>query len=194
MVYNTKPMMKILTVILAFISLQCSAQLSVSTLPPLDKSPMDISYYPANYPILKIQGKITEPLGARLIYSRPQLNGRRAFGELRELGKLWRLGANEATEIEFFRDAKIANRLVKKGRYTLYAIPDSGQWTIILNRDIDTWGDFKYDATKDVLRTNVPVSKNDINEVLTMVFEKSTLGANLLIYWDDVKVALPIVF
>jgi len=194
MVFNTKPMMKILTVILAFISLECSAQLNTSTLPPLDKSPMDISYYPANYPILKIQGKITEPLGARLIYSRPQSNGRRAFGELRELGKLWRLGANEATEIEFFRDAKIANKIVKKGRYTLYAIPNTGQWTIILNRDVDTWGDFKYDETKDVLRTNVPVEKNEVNEVLTMVFEKSNLGANLLIYWDDVKVTLPIVF
>jgi hypothetical protein len=187
-------MMKLLTVILTLLSLQSMAQLNPAALPPLDKSPMDISYYPANYPILKIQGKITEPLGARLIYSRPQLNGRRAFGELRELGKLWRLGANEATEIEFFRDAKISNKIVKKGRYTLYAIPNAGQWTIILNKDVDTWGDFKYDETKDVLRTNVPVAKNEVNEVLTMIFEKSLSGANLLIYWDDVKVTLPIVF
>ncbi len=187
-------MMKLLTVILALLSMQALAQSNTSPLPPLDKSPMDISYYPANYPLLKIQGKITEPLGARLIYSRPQLNGRKAFGELRELGKLWRLGANEATEIEFFRDAKIAGRKVKKGRYTLYAIPNANQWTIILNRDLDTWGDFKYDQTKDVLRTIVPITKTDVNEVLTIVFDKSISGANLLIYWDDVKVSLPIVF
>ncbi|MEO7800932.1 MAG: DUF2911 domain-containing protein [Ginsengibacter sp.] len=187
-------MRNLLTVISAFISLQCSAQFATSTLPPLDKSPMDISYYPVNYPILKIQGKITDPLGVRLIYSRPQLNGRRAFGELRELGKLWRLGANEATEIEFYRNIKLAGKVVKKGRYTLYAIPNAGQWTIILNRDIDTWGDFKYDESKDVLRTNVFVAKNEITEVLTMIFEKSTSGANLLIYWDDEKVTLPIVF
>lgn len=187
-------MMKLLTIVLAMLSLQSSAQLNSSPLPPLDKSPMDIAYYPVNYPILKIQGKITEPLGARLIYSRPQLNGRRAFGELRELGKLWRLGANEATEIEFFRDAKIDGKKIKKGRYTLYAIPNNSKWTIILNRDIDTWGDFKYDETKDVLRTVAPVTKTDVNEVLTMVFEKSIPGANLLIYWDDVKVSLPIVF
>ncbi len=187
-------MIKLLTILLATLSLEASAQISSDKLPALDKSPMDVSYYPVNYPVLKIQDKITEPLAARVIYSRPQLNGRRAFGELRELGKLWRLGANEATEIEFFKDARIEGKKIKKGRYTLYAIPNATHWTLILNRETDTWGDFKYDQTRDVLRTTVPVSKVDTNEVLTMVFEKNGAGANLLIYWDDVKVSLPIAF
>jgi hypothetical protein len=38
------------------------------------------------------------------------------------------------------------------------------------------------------------VVKNEITEAHTMIFEKSFSGANLLIYWDDVKVALPIMF
>ena len=29
-----------------------------STLPPLDKSPMDMCYYPVDYPVLKIQHKV----------------------------------------------------------------------------------------------------------------------------------------
>ena len=78
-----------------------------SNLPPVDKSPVDISYYPANYPVLKIQDKITEPLAARVIYSRPKKEGRVIFGELVEYGKVWRLGANEATEIEFFKPVKM---------------------------------------------------------------------------------------
>jgi hypothetical protein len=32
------------------------------------------------------------------------------------------LGANEATEIEFYKDVKIGGKKVPKGRYTLYAI------------------------------------------------------------------------
>ena len=187
-------MIKFITILLTIATFKAQAQLATATIPPLDKSPMDISYHPANFPLLKIQGKITEPLLARLIYSRPQLNGRKAFGELREYGKLWRLGANEATEIEFFKDARIEGKKVKKGRYTLYAIPNETQWTLIFNKDTDTWGDFKYDQTKDVLRTTAPVSKVDTNEVLTMLFEKNGAGANLLFYWDDVKVTLPIVF
>src|SRR4051794_13928524 len=91
------------------------AQTSVSTssstsmptavkIPQLDKSPMDMAYYPDNYPVLKIQDKATEPLVARVIYSRPQKDGRTIFGGLVEYGTVWRLGANEATEIELYKD------------------------------------------------------------------------------------------
>lgn len=187
-------MPRIFSLLLLVMCLETSAQQLSEKLVPLDKSPLDISYYPANYPILKIQGKVTEPLAVRLVYSRPQLNGRRAFGELRELGKLWRLGANEATEIEFFKDTRVDGKKIKKGRYTLYAVPDASQWTIIFNKETDTWGDFKYDQSKDILRATAPVTKTETTEVLTMTFEKNGPGANLVIYWDDVKVSLPIVF
>jgi hypothetical protein len=164
-----------------------------NNLPPVDKSPMDMCYYPSNYPVLKIQDKVTEPAMMRVIYSRPQKNGRLIFGELVEYGKVWRLGANEATEIEFFKSVKIGDKKVEKGRYTLYAIPNEDNWTIILNKDNDTWGAFKYDEQKDVLRTTVPVQKlNEGVEALAMTFEKSDSGCNLIIAWDNVKASLPI--
>ena len=164
-----------------------------NNLPPVDKSPMDMCYYPNNYPVLKIQDKATEPMVARVIYSRPQKNGRLIFGDLVEYGKVWRLGANEATEIEFFRSVKIGDKKVEKGRYTLYAIPAEDTWTIILNKDNDTWGAFKYDEQKDVLRTTVPVQKlNEGVEALAMTFEKSDSGCNLIIAWDNIKASLPI--
>lgn len=164
-----------------------------NNLPPVDKSPMDMCYYPNNYPVLKIQDKITEPAVARVIYSRPQKNGRLIFGDLVEYGKVWRLGANEATEIEFFKPVKIADKKVEKGRYTLYGIPMEDNWTIILNKDNDTWGAFKYDEQKDVLRTTVPVQKlNEAVEALAMTFEKSDSGCNLVIAWDNIKASLPI--
>ena len=163
--------------------------------PPLDKSPMDMSYYPNGYPVLKIQDKITEPLVARVIYSRPQKSGRTIFGELLEYGKVWRLGANEATEIEFFRDVKINAKKVKKGRYTMYCIPYADKWTIIINKENDTWGSFKYEASKDLVRIDVPVqAQSELTEEFAMVFEKSATGANLMIAWDNLKVNLPIVF
>ena len=164
-----------------------------SKLPEVDKSPMDVSYYPNNYPILKIQNKATEPLVARILYSRPQKQGRKIFGELVEYGNVWRLGANEATEIEFYKDVKIGGKKVTKGRYTLYAIVSENVWTMILNKDTDTWGAFKYDSKKDVLRIDVPVQKtDDVVESMSMVFEKSTNGISLIIAWEQVKVTLPI--
>jgi len=180
---------------LSFLLFFSTMAFSQASLPPLDKSPMDMSYYPANYPVLKIQDKITEPVVARVIYSRPKKEGRPIFGGLVEYGKLWRLGANEATEIEFYKNVTIGDKKISKGRYTLYAVVNEKTWTFILNRDTDTWGSFKYDSTKDIVRVEAPIQQVTTSaESLTMSFEKSATGCNLAIFWETIKVALPINF
>jgi hypothetical protein len=187
------------SLILSFLLFSCvllmHAQTEETKLPPLDKSPMDMAYFPDNYPILKIRDRVADNPVARVIYSRPQKAGRNIFGELVEYGTVWRMGANEATEIEFYQNVKIDGKKIQKGRYTLYAIVQQDKWTIILNKDTDTWGAFKYDAKKDVLRTDVSVEKTmDVNESLSMVFEKTMTGCNLVVAWDTIKVSLPISF
>ncbi len=171
----------------------CYAQTSTSKLPAIDKSPMDMAYYPVNYPVLKIQDKATEPLIARIIYSRPQKNNRLVFGELVEYNTIWRVGANEATEVEFYRDVKIGGKKILKGKYTLYALANPTEWTLILNKETDTWGAFKYNDKKDVVR--VPVSTQKIAEpvdAFTIFFEKAGANINLNIAWDTVQVSLPV--
>ena len=69
----------------------------------LDKSPMDMSYCPANYPLLKMSGKAKDLPAIRVIYGRPLKNNRPIFGGIIQYNEMWRLGANEATEIEFFK-------------------------------------------------------------------------------------------
>ena len=163
--------------------------------PTLDKSPMDMSYFPTDYPILKTQNKTTTAPVARVVYSRPQKDNRSIFGQLIEYNKVWRLGANEATEIEFFRDVNIAGKKVLKGRYTLYAIPTEAKWTLIINKDTDTWGAFVYDEKKDLLRTDVPVQTLPSPvDAFSMSFNKTDKGTDLFIAWDTVGVNLPIEF
>jgi hypothetical protein len=163
--------------------------------PTLDKSPMDMSYFPTDYPILKTQNKTTAAPVARIVYSRPQKDNRAIFGQLIEYNKVWRLGANEATEIEFFRDVNIAGKKVLKGRYTLYAVPTETKWTLIINKDTDTWGAFVYDEKKDLLRTDVPVQiLTSPVDAFSMSFNKTDKGMDLYIAWDTVGVNLPIEF
>jgi hypothetical protein len=127
-----------------------------------------------------------------VIYSRPQKNGRTVFGGLNEYGKVWRLGANEATEIEFFQQVIVGGKAVPKGRYTICTIPDSTKWTVILNTDTDTWGSFKYDSKKDLVRVEVPVQKmNEPLEALAMCFTKSDEGFFLNAAWDNYMVSIP---
>lgn len=187
--------MKLLTTIIAVLCFSMSSVQAQVKYPAIDKSNLDLAYYPPMYPLLKIQGKAKDPLIARVIYSRPHKNGRVIFGNLVEYGKVWRLGANEATEIEFFTDVKIGDTKVKKGRYTLYAIPVETEWTIIVNKETDIWGSFKYDEKSDVVRINLPVQKlTETKEDFSMVFEKTGTGANLNMAWEDVQISLPIVF
>ena len=154
-----------------------------------------MSYCPNGYPVLKIQDKLTDPLIARVIYSRPQKNGRVIFGELVEYGKVWRMGANEATEIEFFKTVRINDKKVKKGRYTLYCIPYTDKWTIIINKETDIWGSFKYDEKRDLLRVDVPIQKQTESlDAMVMAYDKTITGYNLNIAWDDIRVSLPIVY
>jgi hypothetical protein len=170
----------------------CFAQ--TPPVPAVDKSPMDMSYFPKDFPVTKVQNKTAESLIARLIYGRPQKNGRNLFGELVPYDEIWRLGANEATEIEFFKDVKINGKKVTKGRYTIYCIPTATTWTIIINKETDVWGAFKYDKKKDVARIEIKVTKLDtVVESFSAQFEKNpTGGFDLIFSWDTVRCALPI--
>lgn len=169
-------------------------QTAVNPYDPIDISPMDMTYYPAEYPKLKMTKAITAPPVARVIYSRPHLQGRQLFHDILKYGEAWRLGANESTELQLYRDVTIQNKKVKAGRYVLYCIPQPDKWTIILNSNIDSWG-LQPDSTKDIAHFDVPVKQtNNHLEYFTIIFEKTDSGADLLMAWDNLEARLPINF
>lgn len=189
--------MKKLSPYVLALSLSCSA-LGISYAqkqPPLDKSPLDIIYFPNGYTTAKKNGKDVGKLVARVVYSRPSREAREVFGKLVEYGKVWRLGANESTEVQFFESVKIDNKTVAPGRYTLFAVPQADKWTIILNKATDSWGAFTYDQSMDVLRIDVPVNvlENPF-ESFTMAFVKAETGFGLFMGWDTTSVLLPVSF
>jgi hypothetical protein len=178
---------------MSMVALLCSFY-GFAQLPPTepDKSPMDMSYCPQGYPVLKFQTKnITAPF-ARVLYSRPQVKGRDIFGGEVQYNEVWRVGANEATELEFFRPATFGGKKAPKGRYTVFCIPTADSWTLILNKDTDSWGGFSYNPDLDLLRVSVPVQKLEtLVEYFTMYFDAAN---NLVIMWANAKVSVPIQF
>ena len=173
-----------------------SASIKQNEFANTDQSPMDMAYLPSNFPLLKMKGTDSFPVVARVIYSRPHKKGRKIFGvddeSLCKYGEPWRLGANEATEIEFFRPAVFGGKVVQAGRYVMYCIPHPDKWTIILNTNLYAWG-LHINPDHDILRVDVPVQTlSPALEDFTMVFLPDEGGAELLTAWDDVKVLLPI--
>lgn len=150
----------------------------------LDKSPMDVVF---------IRGENNAPM-IRIIYSRPQKEGREIFGELVPYEKVWRTGANEATEITLYEAMLVDGKPIKAGTYTLYTIPTKDAWTVIINGAVNVWGAFEYDKAKDVLRASVPTENTAAPvEVFSMAFQPIENGANLLMGWGNVYVEVPFV-
>jgi hypothetical protein len=126
-------------------------------------------------------------------YGRPYKKGRDIFGKLEPYGKVYRVGADEATTITFARNGSFGGQPIKAGTYTLFAIPNEKSWTVILNSQLGQWGAFGYDKykAKDVLHVDVPViTLNAPVEQLTI----AAPGKDLTITWDKTKVAIPISF
>ena len=150
----------------------------------LDSSPMDMATYPSNY-------KISEKT-VRVTYSRPQLKGR-SVAQLAPDGEVWRTGANEAPEITFYKEAKLAGETINPGTYALFTIPGEKEWTIILNTKLNQWGAYTYDKANDVVRVKVtPTKGKDFLEAFSLSFNEIDNGAHLVMGWGETRVSIPI--
>lgn len=165
--------------------------------PKLDSSPMDMAYYPPRA-AFRAFGKTEEEKNVkpliRVIYSRPQAKGRKIFTELEKPGNMWRVGANEATEIQFYQDVTIGDTKVSAGRYTVYAMLGATEWTVHFSNDLDRWGHYAFKPEESsVAQINVPVQKTaETVEAMSIMFETTDGGAQMIIAWDDTMVKVPI--
>lgn len=171
------------TSLMAILLLAMSSPAFAQKVPSIDKSPHDISYF---------RGADKMPI-VKVIYGRPAKNGRTVFGELVPFGKIWRTGANEATEVRFYKDVTFRGQPVKAGSYALFSIPGADKWTLILNTDVDQWGAYQYDEKKDVIRVEVPASKApETIEAFSIMFKTVEGGAHMVLAWDDTQVEVPV--
>ena len=149
----------------------------------LDKFPTDISYLRQN--------EASKPL-VKVVYGRPQKDAHKVFGEQIPYGKIWRTGANEATEIKFYSDVKFGNEIVKAGTYILHTIPGENEWIIILNSNIDTWGTNFYDESKDVVRIKVPTKNDDVMDAFSIAFKQRLENTYMVLAWDTTRINIPL--
>ena len=165
----------------------------------MDVSPMDRVHYPKssayqNY--LAGDELANSDPKIKVTYGRPQKKGRKVFGEMLEYGKLWRVGANESTEVTFFSDVTINGEKLRGGSYNLYAMVNQDTWEFIFNTDRPSWGHANRDESKDVLKytSKVEMDSEDL-EVLNIIFEEqSDNEVHLVVAWEKTRARIPIKF
>ena len=175
---------------LAFTNLQAQ------TFRGLDKSPMDMAYYPDDFAHDRkfAPQKAGDKAYIRFTYNRTAKKDREVFGKLVPFGKVWRVGANEAPEIKLYQDVTIQGQPLKAGVYSVFMIPNENEWTVIFNSDLDVWGAYSYNQANDVLRVAANVKKTEeVVENLSIQFSKGTNNEAIMrLGWDKTVVELPI--
>ncbi len=170
-------------------------QLNPAVFSQLDVSPLDQATYPPSSAFRNYaegEGRNVTPQ-IKVVYARPQMKGRKIFGELVPYGKVWRIGANESTEISIYQNVKVGGKDLAAGRYALYAQVDQNEWTFIFSSDLPAWGNANRDESKDVLSVKVPITTMDEKlEALTVIFEGEGNDAKLVVAWDQTRAELPI--
>jgi hypothetical protein len=131
----------------------------------------------------------------KIYYHRPQVQGRKIWGGLVPYGKVWRLGANEATTIEFPHEALVNGNKVPAGKYSLFAIPEADSWTFVVNKVADQWGAFSYKQEQDVLRFKVrpeAAPHRESFEIDLVPVSDRSMRADVM--WEKVRVPFTIEF
>ncbi|UKN02355.1 DUF2911 domain-containing protein [Paracrocinitomix mangrovi] len=129
-------------------------------------------------------------------YSRPGAKGRTVFGDLVPYGKIWRTGANKATQFEVNTDVKVNGKELKAGKYAIFTKPGKDSWDVYWYNETEIWG--TPDSWVDSLvacSVNVkPQSLNDMVESFTIAWEDVSNGAygTLAISWEKTKISLKI--
>ncbi len=132
----------------------------------------------------------------QVCYGSPSRRGRTIMGGLVPYGSPWRLGANEATSIRMPAAGTIAGVAVQAGLYSLYAVPDSDAWKVVVNGTARRWGIPIDDAVraKDLGSGRVESSRTDsMVERLTLTLEKTGPdAADLVVRWERTELRVPV--
>ena len=171
----------ILLVAVFVITIGFSNQAIAQNFKGLDKSPMDIASFPSNY---RVSEKVI-----KIIYSRPQLKGR-SLEKLAPLGKKWRTGANEATEVTFYKDVIFGGAAVKAGTYTMYAVPGKATWTVALSSQLNVWGVYFHKDENDVAKVTIPVKQTEENLDVFSIAIDEDMTINM--GWGTTLISMPV--
>ena len=124
-------------------------------------------------------------------YGRPYLKGRK-LDQIAAYGQVWRLGADEATQITVTGKTRIGDALtLEPGSYALFAMGSPAKWTIIVNKVADQWGAFSYDKAEDLGRFDVPVkpAASPVEQFTITLTKQSDTAATLTFAWGDASLS-----
>jgi hypothetical protein len=126
-------------------------------------------------------------------YGRPQARGRKLLGNVIDYDRVWRTGANAATQFTTSAPISLAGLALPVGTYTLWTVPHVGGVDLIVNRQTGQWGT-EYRRAQDLGKARM---QSDSTETPVERFTISIEGSDarhgkLVMAWGTFRWTAPI--
>jgi len=128
-----------------------------------------------------------------IFYSRPFTKDpqtgakRKIWGGLIPYGKIWRVGANEATTMITQKPIELGGHTVPAGAHTLFVLPaEDGSAQLIVNNQIGQWG-LQYDEKQDLCRVALTkeVLDTPLDQFRMVVARVASGGGVIKLMWES---------
>ncbi len=134
-----------------------------------------------------------------VVYGRPYSKDpkgsekRKIWGGIVPYGKVWRMGADEATILTTKQPIELGGTVIPAGSYSLFLLPEEGgDAKLIVNKQTGQWGT-KHDEKQDLARVDLKKeTATKAADQFTIAIAKNDSGGGVLrMMWEDVQYSAP---
>jgi hypothetical protein len=126
-------------------------------------------------------------------YGRPLLRGRTLLGDVIPYDRVWRTGANAATQFTTSTPIRRAGLQVPTGTYTLFTAPHTNGVDLIVNKQSGQWGT-EYNGSLDLgtARMVSEVATATVEEFTISIIPSNDRHGTLVLEWGSLRWIAPI--
>jgi hypothetical protein len=126
-------------------------------------------------------------------YSRPHARGRVLLGNVIPYERVWRTGANAATQFTTSAPVRLAGIQLAAGTYTLWTVPHQNGVDLIVNGQAGQWGT-QYDHSRDVGKAPMQSAtpSTPVDQFTISVTANDARHGTLTLEWGSFRWTAPI--
>jgi Protein of unknown function (DUF2911) len=126
-------------------------------------------------------------------YGRPLLRGRTLLGDVLPYDRVWRTGANAATQFKVSTPIKLAGMLIPAGSYTLFTAPHTNGVDLIVNKQTGEWGtDYNRNMNAGITKMISEVATTPVEQFTISIKSSDNRTGTLVFEWGTFRWSAPI--
>jgi len=143
-------------------------------------------------------GTVIDGSRVTVVYGRPYSKDphsgevRKIWGGLVPYGKIWRMGADEATVLLVQKPIMFGETTVPTGAYTLWVLPnEDGSAKLVINKQVGQWGAGRgsYDDKQDLGRVDLKkeATSAPVDQFTMAVAKGADGGGEIKLMWENTQ-------